>query len=110
MSEIVNAITPQEIKRGVGLNIPNFVVKAVNKLLAKECGGINTTRVTLKKDDVVNEIISSMSGSITLTKEEVINNKWLNFEALYKEAGWNVSFDKPGIGENFDAHFVFSAK
>ena len=34
----------------------------------------------------------------------------MDFEALYRESGWKVSYDSPAYDENYDAYFTFEPK
>jgi hypothetical protein len=43
-------------------------------------------------------------------QSEVYAKGWLNFEAIYEEAGWKVVYDKPGYNETYDANFTFTKK
>ena len=98
------ALTPQEIKKGIGLDIPDFVIESVNKLLAKSCGG--NAYAKIKKKDIVTEIIANHPG--TVTSDQIHKNGWLNFEPIFREAGWKVSYDKPGFNESYDACYEFA--
>ena len=37
-------------------------------------------------------------------------NKWIDFEDVYREEGWIVKYTKPDYTENFDAYFTFKPK
>ena len=104
MSE-VKPMSPEDIKKGKGLKIPDFVIKAVNKLLIAKCKGNSVA--TIYKDDVIEEIIFSMKESVALDRGEIIRNGWLDFEPLYRDRGWTVAYKSPGLGESFKDHYIF---
>ena len=41
---------------------------------------------------------------------DIFANSWLDVEDIYRNAGWDVEYDKPGYCENYEAHFVFRKK
>lgn len=92
-------ITPDEVERGK--YIPPVVIEAFNELIA-EGGG----RVLQK--DVVARILAKAGGAIT--SEEIFKKGWLDVEGMYREAGWNVVYDKPAYCETYDANFTFTRK
>lgn len=42
--------------------------------------------------------------------DEVFKKGWLNVEYLFRAAGWEVQYDKPGYNETYEAYFTFSKK
>lgn len=40
----------------------------------------------------------------------IYSRKWLDFEPLFKDVGWDVEYIGPTYYETFDAYFNFSAK
>ncbi len=100
----VKPISPDEIIADLPKIIPSFVFEAVNNLLKKKFRG---SAVTIKQDDIMNEIAKLQT---TYTKQEIYDNKWMDFESVYAEYGWKVKYDKPGYRENYDAFFEFKPK
>lgn len=95
-------ITPEEASRQAGDHIPDFVFEAVNNLIKKHfCHG----KITIKQSEIVQEIIRL--GNLH-SDSQIFAEKWLDFEQAYRNAGWNVVYDKPGHNESYDAFFVFS--
>jgi len=97
-------ITPAEILADLPNIIPSFVFEAVNNLLKKKFRG---NSVTIKQDEIMSEIANLQK---TYTRQEIYDNKWMDFEKVYRDNGWNVEYDKPGYSENYDAYFKFSVK
>jgi hypothetical protein len=100
----VTPITPQEILADLPNIIPSFVFEAINKLLKKKFRGDS---VTIKQDDIMAEIGKLQT---TYTREEIFDNKWMDFESVYRKNGWLVEYDKPGFNENYDAFFKFTPR
>lgn len=96
----IKPISPDEVV----YDIPEFVIEAVNKLIAKNFRG---NSFTIKQKDIVKEICDNNTD---VTSQQIYDNKWMNFEDIYREAGWKVSYDKPGFNESYDATFEFKPK
>lgn len=97
-------IKPQEIIENLDKIIPQVVIKAVNELLKEQYRG---QAVTIKQKDIVARIQLFDSS---LTNEVINKKKYLDFEKLYRDNGWSVSYDGPGFNESYDATFTFKAK
>lgn len=97
-------ITPAEILADLPNIIPSFVFEAVNNLLKKKFRG---GPVTIKQDAIMDEIAKLQS---TYTRQEIYDNKWMDFESVYADYGWIVKYDKPGFRETYDAYFEFKPK
>lgn len=104
MSE-VKPITPNEIVDDLDKIIPSVVITAVNNILKSKYRG--TGPVTIKQKDIVAEIMR-LDGSIT--KDEIFDNKYMDFEKLYRKNGWIVEYDKPAYCETYDAFFTFKLR
>ena len=61
----VKPMSPEDIKKGKGLKIPDFVINAVNILLVENFKGNSVA--TIYKDDVIEQIIFSMKDGINIT-------------------------------------------
>lgn len=104
MSEIaVKPFTPEDVERTFNDNLPDFVIEAVNELLAENFSGKGIS-IRLQQDDIVKRIMEK--GEIK-EREEVFEKHYLDFEALYRKNGWKVTYDKPGYNETYEAYFEF---
>lgn len=56
-------------------------------------------------DPVVDE--SNMPWYYAATRQQVYDNKWLDFEPLYRKVGWKVEYYKPGFIEAGKAFWRF---
>jgi hypothetical protein len=99
--EPVRPIAPEEVLGAKLENFPPEVLETVNRLIAKN---IRYGSATVLQKDIVNAL-TEMGHS----RREVYDNHWLDFEDIYRDAGWNVSYDKPGYNETYDAFFEFRA-
>jgi hypothetical protein len=45
-----------------------------------------------------------------ITVQTIWENKWLDVEDEYRKNGWEVEYDKPGLGESYPARFIFKPK
>ena len=96
----IKAISPQEIMDNLPNIIPSTIIEAVNNLLSKKFRG---SEVMIKQDEIIDEV-RKLSN---ITREEIFENKWLDFETIYTDSGWYVSYDKPGMGDTYQAYFKF---
>lgn len=95
-------MTPSEASGLKRLVIPAFVFRAVNTVLAKEFNGRSAT---LRQCDVVKAI---MDENPEVTKSELFDNRWMDFEPAYRAQGWKVEYDKPGYNESYEATYKFT--
>lgn len=93
---MINPIKPEEIL--AAQYFPDEVIHAFNELIALNyCDG----RAVIKQSDVLLRLEAVFS------RQTVVDNGWLNIEELYRSAGWNVDYDKPGLYETYQATFIF---
>ena len=101
---MINPIKPSDVVSAKIATMPEFVIESFNFLIAKNFDG-SSSRVI--QDDVVKliEIAIECDGD-----EQEFDNHWLDIEPIYKQAGWEVVYDKPGYNESYRAYFVFNIK
>ena len=56
--------------------------------------------------EIVNAIEDAPEYNLK-SRDDIFRKHWLDFEELYKNAGWNVVYKTPAIGENFEPYFNF---
>lgn len=83
-------------------NIPDFVIGAVNNLLA-----LKYKDGTATFDQ--NEIIEEIQKSQDLERHEIYERKYLDFEEVFRKEGWNVTYHKGAYYEDWTPYFVFKA-
>ena len=97
----VKPIKPDEIVELKKVVIPTEVIETVNILLAQKfCNGY----ATILQEDIVDALIVRTGW----TSDFIFDNNYLDFEDIYREAGWKVVYDKPGFNEDYDKKFHFS--
>jgi len=95
-------LSPKQVKAEKLEAIPDFVIEAVNDLIRQNYSDYGFT--LLYQKDIVQLIIDRHNVS----EDEIYKNKWLDFEDLYRKAGWAVVYDKPAYCESYPATFKFT--
>jgi hypothetical protein len=89
----------------LNIELPDFVITGVNNaILSKFRGG----EFTIKQNEIMAEILKCAPAN--MGRQEIFEKKWLDFEELYRQHGWIVTYDKPGWDESYEAFFVFKPK
>ena len=93
-------------------DIPDFVIDAINKLLAKTIQG-GYARFT--QDEAVDAILANMPEDVKAScandherRQYVFSHKLLDFEGLYREHGWTVVVDKQSYGDTSPSSYTFN--
>jgi hypothetical protein len=100
----IKPLSPQDIKNDIENIIPDSIVKAVNNFLKRAFRG---SMVCITQDEILEEIHLVDN---TLTRKQIFDNNWLDFEPIFEKAGWKVVFYKSGYNEDFNAYFTFTPK
>ncbi len=82
--------------------IPDKVIEAFNEMIAQNCSNGSST---FTQKEVVALIVSK-----GIDEDQLLDNRWLDVEGIYRKADWSVKYDKPGFNETYDATFTFSKK
>jgi len=93
-------IKPQEVKARLISSLPPEVINVFNNLIQKNFNG--TEARVLQKDAV-----KGICEALAISKNQAFENKLLDVEDAFREAGWIVSYDKPAYCETYDAYFIF---
>lgn len=103
----VKPITPKEAhEQFCTTQIPDFIFEVVNELLTQKASQPNCN-IDIKQNKIVQRIIKHPNFPKNLSTQSIFDNGWLNIEPLYKEAGWEIIYDKPAYNESYDAYFTF---
>lgn len=94
-------ISPNDV---VAPEIPDFVIDIVNRLIRQNYQSRRKCSVIEQR-----EIVKEIKALINIYGLE-FDIKWLDFEEMYRNAGWNVEYDKPGYNESYEATFKFTKK
>jgi len=98
---MVKPLSPEDI----GIELPDFVITGINNAIVAKYRG---TSFTIKQDELMAEILKVAPANIG--RQDIFNNKWLDFENLYRDYGWAIKYDRPGWDENYSAFFEFTPK
>lgn len=102
---LVKPISPNEAtRRHQEEIIPNGIIRIVNQFLVERLGDSKSVRITQ------DELLARITSTLNISRHEVFSKNLLDFESLYREAGWIVKYDKPGPDESYDTFFLFRLK
>lgn len=103
----IQAITPAEAKAAKVALIPDGVILAVNRLLCERVS--SSGYCTLTQPKVIEAILAepSMQG---ITKAQLFDRGWLDFEPFFVKAGWSVTYDRPAYNECYEASWSFGPR
>ena len=105
----MKAFSPAEVRKHKGNVIPAEILDATNDLLAARY--TPGRKISIKLKDIVELAKEKMrAAGNPEANENFYDKNWMDIESLYEDAGWKVSFDKPGYNESYDAFFDFSEK
>lgn len=96
-------LKPSEITKAKAATIPDWVIEAVNETLAAKWNG-REARFTLKEVMA----LAMTKAPPNLTRAQIYDNHWMDFENIYRDEGWRVLFDKAGYNESYDDYWVFT--
>lgn len=98
----VKPITPEEAKKSIIKSFPDYIIESVNELIVENRRGVGS--ITILREDVIKRIQSKKDVS----RGYLFDNKFLDFEEIYKDQGWHVNYDQPCQGEDFKAYYQFT--
>ena len=103
-------ITPQDAMKQKRLSIPPEVFEAFDELITRNID-ISGVAIVLQ-DDAIERVCHKLgiTTGTELTRGDVYKNGWMDVEEDYREAGWEVEYDRPAYYENYDAGYIFTAK
>lgn len=108
---MVKPFSPEEALAQKHANIPDFVIKAINGLLAKKIQG---GQASFLQDEAVDAILAEMPKEVDQNdhqrRQYVFSQNLLDFEALYRDHGWHVTFNKKCIGDTDPSNYQFRRK
>jgi len=93
MSYQIRPIGPNDVKKV----IPDFVIEAVNELINEK---YTDGRFIIRQNEIKERIKSKTDQDFDFA--------WLDFESIYRNAGWRVEYDKPAYNESYEAFFAFT--
>ena len=94
-------ITPKEVVDSKITAIPEAVFEIFNDAIVKN---FKDGTAIFKQHDIVLDITEALNITII----QVFERGYLEVEEVYRNAGWNVRYSKPGPNENYHAFFQFT--
>lgn len=100
----IKPITPAEAMKQKRTEIPDEIVQIVNDMLVQKLSIANpTSGITLFQKD----ILDRAAEALDMTTSEIFARNWMDIEPIFRDAGWDVEYDKPAYNESYDAFFAF---
>lgn len=93
-------IRPQDVGCAKAEHIPAAVFDAFNAEIA--------TRFVGGSAKVYQSAVMTRLTAGGMIRKEIFAAGWLNVEDAYRDAGWQVNYDKPGYNESGEAVFEFT--
>jgi hypothetical protein len=85
---MVKPITPDSVVEKKEQIMPDFVIEAFNTIIAKN---YSSGYARFDKDEAIEAIIKASGNEAT--RSRIFDEKWLDVEDIYRQAGWKVSYD-----------------
>ena len=97
-------IKPVEVKK----EIPDEIIQAFNDLITESYDG---EEAYVKQDDAMERAMMNFKkAGKRIKRDDIFKKGWMDVEAHYRKAGWQVKYDKPAYCEDYDASFIFKKK
>jgi len=97
---MIKPITPDEVVAEKTVYLPDEVFEIVNRLIAKHWDG---RKAEFKQEEVIVNLVAEFA----IDRDEIFSRKLLDFETVYRGAGWHVQYEKPDYTESFEPFFRF---
>ena len=94
-------IRPEEV---VCVGIPDNVIEVFNELIQENIRG---KQAVILQEEIIYRILSKYLDEPTITRETIYENDWLDVEDLFRDAGWQVVYDKPSGHDSYPTTFTF---
>lgn len=105
----VGPITPAEARSRKAESIPPEVFAAFNKLIVHFLSP--TGSATFTQESVIEQILAgTFPENYAARRQELFDLGHLDVEDVYRDAGWKVTYDKPGYNETYSATFTFEKR
>jgi hypothetical protein len=102
MTRKVLPVRPSEVVKLKKESIPDEVIEAFNEMIAAHFLG---SYACFRQSEVIALIVAK-----GLPRGKIFSSGWLDVEDIYRDAGWEVEYDKPGYNESYPATFTFRKK
>lgn len=104
----IQPFSPAEAKAAKASALPKELIQAVNELLAERYKDRGDIHIKLKD---VKARCRRILGIDEMFSDDNPINIWpegvWDFESVYGQFGWTVSYDSPGYNESYDGYYIF---
>jgi ribosome biogenesis GTPase A len=83
--------------------LPPKVIEIWNRVIAKN---FISGRSYFQQKEILNALVAGMS----ISRDTVFSERYLDIEDVYRAEGWIVTYDKPAYNESYEATFEFRPK
>ena len=98
-------IKPSEVVSLKERVTPEQVFEAFNETIAKHWTGHSSR---FGQDEIIAAIESKMVEQNI--RRRIFDEHWMDVEPIYRAAGWDVEYNKPGYNESYEANWTFEKK
>lgn len=84
-------------------SIPDEVIEAINELIVANWNGHSATFTQTN-------VVGLIQRKLHCSEDQIYKNHWIDFEDIYRNKGWSVTYDKPGFNESYEPTFKFTIK
>ena len=103
---MVEPIKPKEVVGKKKEALPDEVIEAFNELIAEHWKNKSSSFLQRK---VIARIQQKMGAGV-ISGQEICDKGYLDVEAIYIKAGWDVKYNSPAYNESYSESFDFSEK
>ena len=92
---MIKPITPGDVIKVKNDSIPDNVIEAFNEEIISNWNGHESI---VYQVHVVNRIVNKMFSIEGFNRADIFDRRWLDIEYIFRDEGWNVTFDKDDYG------------
>jgi hypothetical protein len=96
---MVEPIRPSQVADRKKDQIPDVVIEVFNRQIAEKFDG---HEARLVQDEIVDLLVG-----LGFSSKDISERHLLDIGDIFRKAGWNVAYDKPGFNETYPACFIF---
>jgi hypothetical protein len=96
----IRPITPEEVAGAKLKILPPKVIEVFNKQIASRWDGYSAK--IMQKD-----VLVKLQEALDMSWENIMAERYLEIEDIYREAGWRVEYEKPDFNGAGEAYFTF---
>lgn len=93
-------VRPEDVAAAKAAALPPEVIDVFNELIVAAWDGRSATVM-------LGDAAEAVSERLGISHEEAFERHLLDVEPVYRAAGWDVTYDKPGYNETYRPHFTF---